>query len=279
VSILSTIFGVESGGGQNITQGNIGDINNLTGDLAQGYFQITGGTWAQFGGSGTGYSSAIQAPYSTQVNVAENIPVSRWGPATQSALQAAGYTPQPGETLGQMLTRYGENPADTVAADGSTYNGAAASGGSITSVGAATQSDIAALGGDGTTNSVGATLGGDGTTNTLGYPALGIPGTTQSAATSGPGYQALGLSPTGVLGNASPPTLGGQQAEAGATAGAGQAVSGGLGGIAGAITGVFTSAETFLGHAFVVVALVVLGIVFVAFGLGLFNKKMVAAVI
>ena len=50
MTILSTIMGVESSGGHNVTQGNIGDINNRTGDLAQGYFQITGGTWAQFGG-------------------------------------------------------------------------------------------------------------------------------------------------------------------------------------------------------------------------------------
>jgi hypothetical protein len=123
MSILSTIMRVESGG-RNITQGNIGDINNLTGDLAQGYFQITGGTWKQFGGPATGYSSAIKAPYSTQLSVAMNIPVARWGSASQNALKAAGYQPQPGETLGQMLTRYGENPADTVPADGSSGAGA-----------------------------------------------------------------------------------------------------------------------------------------------------------
>lgn len=40
----------ESGGNPTITQGNIGDINNLTGDLATGLFQITGGTWKSNGG-------------------------------------------------------------------------------------------------------------------------------------------------------------------------------------------------------------------------------------
>jgi hypothetical protein len=81
-TILSSILGVESGGGHNVTQGNIGDINNQTGDLAQGYFQITGATWQDFGGGSTGYNSAIQAPYGTQLAVAQNIPVQRWGPAT-----------------------------------------------------------------------------------------------------------------------------------------------------------------------------------------------------
>lgn len=126
MTILSTILGVESSGGHNITQGNIGDVNNRTGDLAQGYFQITGATWAQFGGYGTGYSSAIQAPYATQLQIAQNIPVARWGPDTQSALQAAGYQPQRGETLGQMLTRYGEDPSATTAADGSSVTSSGA---------------------------------------------------------------------------------------------------------------------------------------------------------
>lgn len=119
MSIISTILGVESSGGHNVTQGNIGDINNRTGNLAQGYFQITNPTWVQFGGSSTGFSSAIAAPYATQLQIAQNIPVARWGSNTQTALNAAGYYPQPGETLGQMLTRYGEDPAATVPADGS----------------------------------------------------------------------------------------------------------------------------------------------------------------
>lgn len=118
MSIISTILGVESGGGRNLTQGNIGDINNVTGDLAQGYFQITGGTWRDFGGGTTGYNSAIQAPYGTQLGIAQNIPVARWGPNTQAALITAGYSPKPGETLGQMLARYGEDPTATTPIDG-----------------------------------------------------------------------------------------------------------------------------------------------------------------
>jgi hypothetical protein len=123
MTILSTIMGVESSGGHNVTQGNIGDINNRTGDLAQGYFQITGGTWAQFGGLNTGYTQANQAPYAVQLQIAQNIPVSRWGPDTQSALSAAGYSTSRGQTLGQLMAANNENPSATVAADGSTVSG------------------------------------------------------------------------------------------------------------------------------------------------------------
>lgn len=118
-------MGVESSGGHNIAQGPIGDVNNrnaaATGDptqLAQGYFQITGPTSMQFGG---GTTNVLGMTYSQQVDLAQNIPVSRWGGATQSALQANGYFPRPGETLGQMMTRYGEDPSATTAADGSAY--------------------------------------------------------------------------------------------------------------------------------------------------------------
>lgn len=118
MTILGTILNRESGG-RNVTQGNIGDINNQTGDLAQGYFQITNGTWRDFGGNATPYSSAIAAPYAVQRDVALNVPVSRWGDNTRNDLAAAGYVPLQGETLGQMLARYGEDPAATVPADGS----------------------------------------------------------------------------------------------------------------------------------------------------------------
>jgi hypothetical protein len=129
MTILSTIMGVESGGGHNVTQGNIGDINNRTGDLAQGYYQITGGTWEQFGGGATGYHSAIAAPYSAQLAVAQNIPVQRWGPNTQAQLAAQGYVARPGETLGQMLQRYGEDPTATIPADQASPVGGGIAGG------------------------------------------------------------------------------------------------------------------------------------------------------
>jgi len=110
-SILSTIMRIESGG-RNVPQ-KIDDINMRRGDPAQGYFQITGGTWNDFGGGATGKKSAIEAPYAEQLKIAQNIPVERWGPNTQTALRSAGYEPKPGETLGQMLARYSEDPAST----------------------------------------------------------------------------------------------------------------------------------------------------------------------
>lgn len=124
MTILSTIMGVESGGGHNIVQGNIGDRNNASGDLAKGYFQITNATWAQFGGLSTGYTQANQAPYATQLQIAQNIPVARWGPDTQTALSSAGYgSYAKGTTLGQLMSAHSEDPSATVAADGSTVSG------------------------------------------------------------------------------------------------------------------------------------------------------------
>jgi hypothetical protein len=175
MTILSTIMGVESSGGHNVTQGNIGDINNRTGDLAQGYFQITGGTWAQFGGLNTGYTQANQAPYATQLQIAQNIPVSRWGPDTQAALQAAGYSPQRGQTLGQLMAANGENGTETVAADGSTITG---SGSTIANGPADASSGVAggSSAGAGTTSSplgTSVTANPAGTSSTASTPAQG----------------------------------------------------------------------------------------------------------
>jgi hypothetical protein len=110
-SILSTIMRIESGG-RNVPQ-NIDDINMRRGTPAQGYFQIITPTWSEFGGDKTGHKSALDAPYDVQLQIAQNIPVQRWGPATQQALKSAGYEPKPGETLGQMLARYNEDPTKT----------------------------------------------------------------------------------------------------------------------------------------------------------------------
>lgn len=110
-SILATIMRVETGG-RNIPQ-SIEDINSRQGTPAQGYFQIIGPTWNKYGGDKSGYKSAIDAPYATQLAIAQNIPVEQWGPATQAALRQAGYDFKPGETLGQLLARYNEDPNAT----------------------------------------------------------------------------------------------------------------------------------------------------------------------
>lgn len=180
MTILSTIMGVESGGGYNVTQGNIGDVNNRTGDLAQGYYQITGGTWRDFGGASTGYSSAKAAPYGTQLDVAQNIPVNRWGPRTQQELRAAGYQPRQGETLGAMMARYGESPAATRAADGSTYRASMANGPGDYSVGSAS-------GGGLVSENYDATITQDGQTTTTSYPASAGDGSTSGMTGAGGG--------------------------------------------------------------------------------------------
>ena len=127
-SILATIMRIESGG-RNVPQA-IEDENTRKGTPAQGYFQIINPTWNRYGGDKNGYKSAIDAPYATQLQIAQNIPVEQWGPATQQALRAAGYDFKPGETLGQLLARYGEDPNATRPEDvgGSSGGGAAVAG-------------------------------------------------------------------------------------------------------------------------------------------------------
>jgi hypothetical protein len=331
MSILSSILGVETSGGNNITQGNIGDINNRTDDLAQGYFQITGATWAQFGGLSTGYTSAIDAPASVQEEIAENIPVSRWGPATQQALQAAGYQPQRGETLGQMLTRYGENPADTVAADGSTFGTGGASGAysgfNGNGFGSYNGTDLSGANTDGLFNNIDDNTF-DGSDTPLGQGGIGSDAVASNSAStaatpdfddvpddlfndSATGATTAGAAPTSLFtgspanmtGISSNGTVG-TQGTAGTigagggvavnltdetqlpadVAGAGKAVQQGAtqaggdvqsaaGGIVQTAASIFNNAQTYASGALVMVGLIVMGLVFVAFGLGMFKNS------
>jgi hypothetical protein len=110
-TLLGALLQNESGG-RNVTQGNIGDINNKTGDLAKGYFQITDGTWRDFGGLNTGYSRAIDAPYEVQAKIAANIPLKRWGPNTIAAMQGTGKPIDVNRTLGENLSMHGEDVAN-----------------------------------------------------------------------------------------------------------------------------------------------------------------------
>lgn len=277
MTILSTIMGVETSGGHNITQGNIGDINNRTGDLAQGYFQITGGTWAQFGGTATGFNSALNAPYSTQVQIAQNIPVARWGPATQSALQAAGYQPQPGETLGQMMSRYGEDPSATTAADGSTFTGS----GTI-----ANGTPSSGFGGNGDSVSSAGTFdpySGDYTSsypdpntafNTSGTGSTSTGSSSGSGATHSSGGSATTgstTSPSGDVGQGTPITQGLQQ---GTISAIGSWISGIESAFGSGLKSALTAGENAVGTYFAGLAnwfargfLIILGIVILAIGL------------
>lgn len=124
-TLLGALLQNESGG-RNILQGDIGDINNRTGDLAKGYFQITDATWRDFGGLATGYSRAIDAPYEVQAQVAGNIPLKRWGPNTIKAMQATGKPIDLNMTLGQNLAAQGES-FGTAPSGGATHAASVAS--------------------------------------------------------------------------------------------------------------------------------------------------------
>jgi len=110
--VLRALFQNETGF-RNVMQGNIGDINNLTGDLAQGYFQITGGTWRQFADKAgvdlREYPQPITSPYSVQAKVANVIPLGRWGPSTIAAMRQAGGKLDLSKSLGENLAANGES--------------------------------------------------------------------------------------------------------------------------------------------------------------------------
>ena len=284
MSIISTILGVESSGGYNLLQGNIGDINNATGNLAQGYFQIVPTTWAQYGGLATGYANPMDAPYATQLQIAQNIPVNQWGPATQSALANNGYTYSGNTTLGQLLNQYGESPTATTPADGSSPgssplgtsvtidpNGASEFGGSdVVSGEYDTASGLpydtgTAYTGD-TSNLIGdlGGIGGSGTGNDQGTPNLGGGITSPQLPTGQQGQVLPGQQNTGEA------SIAGQAVQKGLGQ-AGTDVQQAAGGIAGTLTSAILSLETYTSEVFVVVAIVVVGVILIAYGLGLFK--------
>lgn len=270
MSIISTILGVESGG-RNVTQGNIGDINNANGTLAQGYFQITDPTWAQFGGLATGYTSAIQAPYDVQLQIAKNIPITRWGPNTIAALNAQGVATPRGQTLGDVLNANGQGATGsgvTMNADQSDALFASAANQGIGSdTPNLTDADFAGLQDSDVTDGT-AALGNDQGTPNLGgglnTGAGGIAGGQPVDITDLPGLD------TSVSGA-------GKAVQQGATT-AGSDVQTAAGGIAGTAAGITNALSGYASNALVVVALVLLGLVFVAFGLGMFKHNLAAAV-
>ncbi len=103
MSLLSALLGNESGGRNiaNTTQGT-------SSGQAQGYFQITTGTWNDFGG--TRYASnPLGATYAEQADIASKIPLKRWDSSTLAAMRATGKPIDPNKTLGENLAMNGEN--------------------------------------------------------------------------------------------------------------------------------------------------------------------------
>jgi Transglycosylase-like domain len=103
MSFLSTLLKAESGG-RNIPAGP-GVMTNS--GQPQGFFQITTGTWNEFGG--TQFSpTPLRATYNQQAQIAQQIPLGRWDPNTIAALHAGGYSVNKNQTLGENLANNGE---------------------------------------------------------------------------------------------------------------------------------------------------------------------------
>lgn len=311
MSIISAILGVESSGGHNVTQGNIGDINNARGTLAQGYFQITDPTWAQYGGLNTGYSSAINAPYAVQLQVAQNIPIGQWGPNARNAVAAEGYTFSNNQTLGQVLANNNESPYATVPADNSTPYGSGSSDLSNSPGTSYTGSDgqqwtvlsdgtsVPTTYADANAGSTGQTLNNSGAYES-GFPASSNQTNTSSTTANNttPFEQGFPYSGGGFASDTPVDTSG--QASTDTSMGSGNPIqvtgdlpkavtdagntilkgSGDIGtaiGKAGStigsvVAGGIGSMETFFGDAFTRVTLVVVGVIFLAGGLLMFSR-------
>jgi len=106
-SLLSALFANESAGGQNIANTHEGTSSGQ----AQGYFQITTGTWDEFGGQQYA-PNPLKASYAEQAAIASKIPLSRWDSSTIARMRATGYPVNPHATLGQNLASNGESFSD-----------------------------------------------------------------------------------------------------------------------------------------------------------------------
>jgi hypothetical protein len=108
VSFVTSLFNLESGG-QNIANTTTGTSSGQ----AQGYFQITTGTWNDFApkaGVDLGqYPTPLSAPLAVQSQVAGTIPLGRWAQSTLDNLTAAGYSVDPSATLAQNAANNGDN--------------------------------------------------------------------------------------------------------------------------------------------------------------------------
>lgn len=95
--LLDALLRNESGGRNiaNTTQGT-------SSGQAQGHFQITTGTWKDFGG--TKYApTPLGATYEQQAEIASKIPLKRWDTSTLNAMRATGMPIDPNRTLGENL--------------------------------------------------------------------------------------------------------------------------------------------------------------------------------
>jgi hypothetical protein len=101
--LLDALLKNESGGRNvaNTTQGT-------SSGQAQGYFQITTGTWNDFGGQQFA-PTPLQATYDQQAAIAAKIPLKRWDESTVAMMKATGKPIDTNRTLGENLTANGES--------------------------------------------------------------------------------------------------------------------------------------------------------------------------
>jgi len=111
-TLLQALLRNESGGRNiaNTTQGT-------SSGQAQGYFQITEGTWDDFGGRNYA-PNPLNATYEQQADIASKIPLARWDPSTIAMMKATGRPVDPSRTLGENLAQNAESFAVPTSATG-----------------------------------------------------------------------------------------------------------------------------------------------------------------
>ncbi len=107
---LEALQHFESGGS------NIPNVHQTTSSgQAQGFDQITTGTWKEFGG--TKYApDALHATKEQQDEIAASIPLKRWAPETLDYLKSQGFKLDPSKTLGENIAMNGGTVASGAAA-------------------------------------------------------------------------------------------------------------------------------------------------------------------
>lgn len=106
-------------GGQNVANTHQGTSSGQ----AQGYNQITTGTWKEFGG--LAYApTPLQATRDQQNAIAAKIPMGRWAPETLNYLRSHGFKVDTSKTLAQNIAMNGGTVATTPPAGSTAGTGA-----------------------------------------------------------------------------------------------------------------------------------------------------------
>ena len=128
-SFMDALARIESAN-QNIHSRVDPDPPGYPGGNSQGYFQINTPTWREFaaGTRGAAYPDAMSAPRDVQAEVAERIPLSRFGPRTQRLLAIQFGALNTHDTIGALAAHFG-GTVKPVAAKTSSSGGMSPAGG------------------------------------------------------------------------------------------------------------------------------------------------------